>query len=411
MQIFEQRRLWPERQTTYFILGHGEYKTGITIPDTTLDDLPKTKEYQSALDEYVIAVSGRARCGSFNVFICVSGFAVKIDIQGPIEAVVGRYIQCAKVEVTDAGSGNIAKVAVEFDSNMFNAFELGKGINICVRRAIDDGHITFHAPDDYQKYFQTIVFGPSVKPQKPFELIESFLITKVYKKGFELATNQNAVVWVLDPWDAEYLGVTTKDFQVASKTLLARDLITLDPGFEYAQPTKKLIAGFNEQVSEQIMPTKLVRLKLPTKDVLQADAKKYSECRVSFAVVVIDLDNFKSLNDKLGHDEGDECLDRVVEIAGRVLGTRGKFYRWGAGDEFVALLPFVSSQEAAVTAERIRKEIFESNPPDKPLVTASVGVCATDVAVGKSVNDVINLADKATLEAKQGGKNKVVVSN
>jgi len=74
------------------------------------------------------------------------------------------------------------------------------------------------------------------------------------------------------------------------------------------------------------------------------------------AIVFIDLDHFKQVNDQLTHAQGDECLVTVVRTISDVLRHRGKLYRTG-GDEFCAVLPNFSVDEAEVTAERIRKSI------------------------------------------------------
>jgi len=75
--------------------------------------------------------------------------------------------------------------------------------------------------------------------------------------------------------------------------------------------------------------------------------------------------------------EGDECLDKVVKMMGEIIGRKGKIYKWG-GDEFAACLPDFSTDEAQVTAERIRYAVEQTKPGGGIAVTTSIGVYAID---------------------------------
>lgn len=79
------------------------------------------------------------------------------------------------------------------------------------------------------------------------------------------------------------------------------------------------------------------------------------------AVIFIDLDHFKTLNDTCGHPAGDKCLERIAEIIGAIALHRGRLYRYG-GDEFAVVLPNTDDAEARATAERIRRTIDAENP-------------------------------------------------
>jgi len=68
----------PQR-SIYFEIGNTEHQTVITLPINFLDDLPNTKEYQAAVDSYALAVAGRLKCGSPEVFYCRSGVAVRVS--------------------------------------------------------------------------------------------------------------------------------------------------------------------------------------------------------------------------------------------------------------------------------------------------------------------------------------------
>ena len=78
----------------------------------------------------------------------------------------------------------------------------------------------------------------------------------------------------------------------------------------------------------------------------------------------------------------------------------------GVGDEFVALLPYVMTDEAKATAERIRRSI-EQMGTSQVQVTASIGICATDLDNKKSAQEILDCADRAMYKSKQSGRNRV----
>ncbi len=101
-------------------------------------------------------------------------------------------------------------------------------------------------------------------------------------------------------------------------------------------------------------------LELPDRRVLYSDAAKLVNQALPVGILFIDLDNFKQVNDVLGHAEGDKCLEKVSEILGSVIAGRGKVYRYG-GDEFTLIMVNTSAVEAAATGERVRLEVEKNN--------------------------------------------------
>jgi two-component system cell cycle response regulator len=129
------------------------------------------------------------------------------------------------------------------------------------------------------------------------------------------------------------------------------------------------------------------------------------------AVVMIDADHFKSINDGLGHLAG----DRVLAGIGKALQSGIRDYdiaaRYG-GEEFTLLLPQTSGEDARIVAERCRGTIFSTKLAyqGKAIrVTVSAGVAALPEASASSIEDLVRLADEALYRAKAGGRNRVVV--
>ncbi|ACS80888.1 GGDEF domain-containing protein [Maridesulfovibrio salexigens] len=132
----------------------------------------------------------------------------------------------------------------------------------------------------------------------------------------------------------------------------------------------------------------------------------------SFAALLLDLDNFKSVNDTYGHDAGDLVLKYFVEETQKVLRSNDLFGRYG-GEEFLILLYDTKLEHAAALAERIRKSV-ESNTVYLPSsgahhsLTVSIGCAASDGS--RPSEETVRMADKAMYKAKQSGRNQVVVA-
>ena len=129
-----------------------------------------------------------------------------------------------------------------------------------------------------------------------------------------------------------------------------------------------------------------------------------------FAVVMIDIDHFKAINDNHGHIVGDDVLRDVAHACKAALRGTDCFARFG-GEEFVALLRVTDTASAAVVAEGLRKTVaalaFENRTP--PAVTVSLGV-AGYLPGSESLHDILNEADRQLYAAKAAGRNRVVVA-
>ena len=138
-----------------------------------------------------------------------------------------------------------------------------------------------------------------------------------------------------------------------------------------------------------------------------ARSRRYRE---PFALLLLDLDGLKNINDRYGHDAGDEALRGLAEAIRSELREADVPARWG-GDEFALLAPNTSSVAAIALAERIRS-LIPQRSVQYPL-TGSVGVAAIDPAAGGEFVDaavLMRTADAAMYEAKRRGRNRVVMA-
>ena len=125
-------------------------------------------------------------------------------------------------------------------------------------------------------------------------------------------------------------------------------------------------------------------------------------------VGMLDIDNFKKLNDSLGHDVGDQALIHLATVCKETLRPQDTVARFG-GEEFIILLPETPLEDAAVALTRLQRELtkkFFLNDNEKVLITFSAGV--TQMLPEDNQATVIKRADEAMYKAKQTGKNRVV---
>ncbi len=131
--------------------------------------------------------------------------------------------------------------------------------------------------------------------------------------------------------------------------------------------------------------------------------------QIPFSIIFLDIDNFKKINDTYGHDAGDTVLQKVAGILHNRLRISDLFGRWG-GEEFIIALLGANIETAKAVAEQLREGIEHLKIPfkgERLTVTASLGI--TEYNNEKDLSELINKADKAMYNAKQKGKNRVIV--
>lgn len=131
-----------------------------------------------------------------------------------------------------------------------------------------------------------------------------------------------------------------------------------------------------------------------------------------FTLMMIDLDWFKTINDRYGHPAGDDALivaAKRLQAGLRSVDTLGRL----GGEEFIAVLPGMDAAAARVTAERLRERLSGSPVPtcSGPIaLTTSIGIASFDASTPVGARDAIAAADRALYRAKALGRNRVEIS-
>ncbi|MBN1938326.1 MAG: GGDEF domain-containing protein [Candidatus Aminicenantes bacterium] len=127
-------------------------------------------------------------------------------------------------------------------------------------------------------------------------------------------------------------------------------------------------------------------------------------------VIMFDIDHFKKVNDTYGHIFGDKVLLRVAKAARSVMREGDILLRYG-GEEFLAILPAASRNDAVQVGERLRRIVEETTISNKDQlihVTISIGVTAYPETDVENETDLIKQADQALYSAKESGRNRVI---
>jgi len=142
------------------------------------------------------------------------------------------------------------------------------------------------------------------------------------------------------------------------------------------------------------------------KDFFNKQLEKLLILEEEAAVIVLDIDNFKNINDNFGHQVGDEILKEVSLLVRENIREEDIFARWG-GEEFLLLLKNISLEEAKTKAESICRLIDKHIFKTIGHLTVSLGLAW--VSENDTLHSVIFRADKALYDAKNSGKNTVAV--
>ena len=176
-------------------------------------------------------------------------------------------------------------------------------------------------------------------------------------------------------------------------------------GLHNRQRLLSMVAAYRYEQMAMIDMLTGVSSRRRLEDVLERERALLARGR-PVSVILLDLDNFKAVNDQHGHDAGDEVLRKVARVLQQVARLSDVIGRWG-GEEFLVVCCDTDLAGAARLAARFAEVLRTSPVPVVGQVTASFGV--TEAIAGENLRDVIDRADLALYRAKQAGRDRVIV--
>jgi diguanylate cyclase (GGDEF)-like protein len=173
--------------------------------------------------------------------------------------------------------------------------------------------------------------------------------------------------------------------------------------------TQKELIEDNNELTRMALTDNLTGLSNRThmNQILHKEYSRFERHNQRFGIIMLDIDHFKSINDKFGHDAGDEVLKKLATTFEKAIRASDFVARWG-GEEFLICCTTIEEEDLLPIAETIRQLVASTEFAHKGQITASLGCAA--IVKGESITDLIKRADIALYEAKNNGRNQSIVS-
>ncbi|QXL85923.1 GGDEF domain-containing protein [Comamonas sp. NLF-1-9] len=242
------------------------------------------------------------------------------------------------------------------------------------------------------------------RPQRPGQPRGAMLITLALST--EAAILLLRGLWYLThPAPAQGL---TSNGGAQSITFLSAFVVVLLASLGFILMTRDRAEAINHELANNDLLTGIANRRLLQKT-LQRDAQHAMRQREAYAVLMVDIDHFKAINDSRGHLAGDAVLRHVAQLLRTRLRSQDMAGRWG-GEEFLLLLPATDAEGATRLAQALRA-LVQDTPCryEGRLIPAqiSIGVCAATLQPGDRAKWLVDAADKALYRAKERGRNSV----
>jgi len=228
-----------------------------------------------------------------------------------------------------------------------------------------------------------------------------------YSEKISQAENISELNVVLDEVLRETRMVQTEALRARDKMVLARQEV--QDAEQRIHTLEAKLQHLSELVREDQLTGSLNRRGLD--DVFERETARSDRRGTPLCIAMLDLDDFKRLNDTYGHQAGDAALKHLVKIVKETLRSMDVIARFG-GEEFLILLPETTVEAAAATMTRLQRELtrhFFLHDNEKVLITFSAGVALR--LPNEDQGELVKRADRAMYQAKQTGKNRVVIAD
>lgn len=203
-------------------------------------------------------------------------------------------------------------------------------------------------------------------------------------------------------------------FVIGGSTLLILSLVAkwvTDIRMRIGLQSKELSQALNtlQHMATQDSLTGLLNRRIMV-DLVETELKLVERHGHPMTVALVDLDHFKSINDRFGHQAGDAVLIGFANLAQTQLRQVDKVSRWG-GEEFLIMLPQVTAAEAFTALERLRLSMGSQVFAGHPSVNATFSAGLAQARPGESLEHLIERADQALYQAKHNGRNRCKVAD
>ncbi len=279
----------------------------------------------------------------------------------------------------DLGNNNI-----EWSDEVYRIFNMQQETNITFEKLL-----TFIHPDD--RNFMSDAWQAALE-HAPYDIEHRIMVNGVEKWVREIAeiefdVNGKALHGIGTIQDITDIKKTEKELQEANKKLT--DMAMQD--------------GLTQIANRRNFDTKLIE-----------EWHRMMREKKPLSLIIFDVDHFKLYNDTYGHQAGDLCLQTLAKIASQLITRSGDHLARYGGEEFTIILPNTTIESAKTIAETLRNNIHEAkiNHDSSPVcdfVTISCGISSVMPNEESSYQVVLEVADKALYEAKEQGRNRVVI--
>lgn len=221
--------------------------------------------------------------------------------------------------------------------------------------------------------------------------------------GLFILSWQNASLWLLDEKFLKLLAAINLVFTIVVLAITGHFFETSASDAEKAliQANKKLAGLATTDPVTNLVNRRIILSRI------EQEKNRMERGSKPFTLIMVDVDNFKQVNDEYGHSGGDFVLVNLAEAISLTLRKQDEVARWG-GDEFLIMLPETDVEGGIIVAEKIRAKIIETPFVYRELeipVTITLGVGACEP--GSGVGSCIRKADQALYAGKLAGKNRV----
>lgn len=270
-----------------------------------------------------------------------------------------------------------------------------------VKKATNLGYKKEEIPDDVGFEYFTSKLHPN-DYDKVMDNMYQHLIgrTEAYEVEYRIRKKNGDYAWYYDRGtivkrteEGEALVVSGIVFDISYDKEVKENLYEANKRFKYLARMDDLTSAYNKRYTSQKIIEEMNDLK---------------NNKNLFSLMMLDIDDFKEVNDQYGHQTGDYLLKYLANIIQEKIETTDLVSRWG-GDEFLVILKNKSVNEA----EKIAKEIAHSlkNIPEKQLASTSLSIGITEFQEETSLDNAIDLVDDLMYEAKFSGKDQIITES